>query len=226
MSGAIFVVAVPAFRRPLGVHARWGLLQAYNIGAVRQVEENELIESARSWFKIVESWCHQHDVLLAIALAFVFALVADLIRFGSLARKGVRLIRNKLAEMSEADLRARIDQQQFERARIATYLTSDKAMYMRAFYLLMQTLFMCMLGLVMMMASLMRVPFSFDIVARITRALALGAFGFAVMLCIEGMRLTSWDTKNKINEELARRDEEIEAMKDALQQKVNHRQGS
>ena len=113
------------------------------------------MDTLKPWLSAIELWCHQHDIAPAVILALVFAVIADTVRFGSAIRTMVRIIRNTIAELSEANLRMRIEEQAGVRQRIAAYLTSDNAIYMRAFRLLMKTWFLAVLRLALfLLASL------------------------------------------------------------------------
>jgi hypothetical protein len=77
-----------------------------------------------------EAWefCVHHwpDFVMAI----VFAVIADLLRVGSLIRNGWRHLENKLAEGSTSRLRQRISELECLKATYVSYSSSDKALYL------------------------------------------------------------------------------------------------
>ena len=89
---------------------------------------------------------------LDIALAVVFAIVADLIRIGSLIRAGVRHVKNRLAEQSLARLRKRIDELEKYRATLSLYLNAERALYLHALGMILAVLVsMCFAGIVLVL---------------------------------------------------------------------------
>src|ERR1700687_4713532 len=70
------------------------------------------------------------DLLIAIVLAFVFAVVVDLLRISSGIQAGARWLKDKAAESSVREINQRIAQQEKYRNRLQSYLDSDKAYYL------------------------------------------------------------------------------------------------
>jgi hypothetical protein len=149
---------------------------------------------------------HWPDVVVAIFLA----VLADVLRIGSLLRTAVRHLKDKLAEQSAEGWRTRIANQQQYRDRIAEYLGSDKALYLDA--------------LQMIMVVLMFVAFAIGILAIGNFFPGILSFNALAALCaliaivcgIQGIQRTYLDTPSKISTVVADLDKEIAAMKAKL----------
>lgn len=86
------------------------------------------------------------DIGLAIVLAVVFAIIADLMRIGSRIREAIRHFKNRLAERSVARLRARIKYLERERSGLAALLASDKGLYLQTLRSILTVLLLASLG--------------------------------------------------------------------------------
>ena len=148
------------------------------------------MDTLKPWLSAIELWCHQHDIAPAVILALVFEVIADTVRFGSAIRTMVRIIRNTIAELSEANLRMRIEEQAGVRQRIAAYLTSDNAIYMRAFRLLMKTWFLAVLGLALFLLASLGPYNNSELFRRIVMLQGIAVFG----RCNDARAILHWSS--------------------------------
>ena len=66
---------------------------------------------------VISFWYrHWLDLVVAIVLALVFAVIADLLQVGSRLRAGIRHIKNRAAEQSVKQLKQRIKELESYRA--------------------------------------------------------------------------------------------------------------
>jgi hypothetical protein len=146
-------------------------------------------------------------------VALVLAVIVDSLRIGSLIRTGVRRIQDRLAEQSTASLRTRIQNQEGYRTTLASYLTSDKGLYLHTLGMVLVVLLLMCVGTVILLLERMVPERGVDL-------LALGIFAIAIVFCVHGIRLASLDTRPKVEELLAKLDAEIAAMKAKLDGKT------
>jgi len=78
----------------------------------------------------VGTWlaANERDLVIAFIFAIIGAVVWDVLKTGSLT--GVRQLRNRLSDVSVSRLRKRIKQIETYRDRIASFGSSDKALYL------------------------------------------------------------------------------------------------
>jgi uncharacterized small protein (DUF1192 family) len=84
---------------------------------------------------------------LDIVLALVFALIADLVRVGSIARGIARQFKNKLAEYSTARLQKRIATLESQKRNWLEYLASDKPVYLETMRYILFVLYFVSAGI-------------------------------------------------------------------------------
>lgn len=70
------------------------------------------------------------DIVIALVLAVIFAVIVDAMKVGSGIRAAIRHVRNRLAERSIEKLRKRLDELKKGKARLVECLTSDRALYL------------------------------------------------------------------------------------------------
>lgn len=133
-----------------------------------------------------------------IVLAVVLAVIADLLGIGSRLRTGIRHIKNKLSERSARRLRERIKQLEAQRARYAAYLSSDKALYLATFQIVIVILTFMALG-----AGITILPI------RGINLVSAFCYFVAVIGGIQGFKISALDTRAKVSEMVAKLDSEI-----------------
>lgn len=151
------------------------------------------------------------EILIAVLLAAIFAVVADALSVGSAVRASIRQMRNRLAERSFTRIRNRIKQLNLQRSGVALYASSDKALYLNTLRLLLGMLVLGFTGIaVMIFPSVMGLYFPG------VRLIALLLFAMAVVIGIYGITLTALDTREKVAELLEKLDSEIDGLKKKL----------
>ena len=150
------------------------------------------------------------DIVLAVGLAAVFAVVVDLLRVGSRIRNGTRHLKNKLSERSVARLRKRIAELEQYRDRVALYLSSDRALYLTALGIILGVLTFISSGAIIAILDRLGAIPNGDI-------LTLMPFAIAIVLAVYGMRLASLVTPEKVSELIATLDADIADLKAKLQ---------
>jgi hypothetical protein len=151
-----------------------------------------------------------------ILLAFLFAVIVDLLSFRSRIFALVHYIKNRRSERSVARLQERITQLEKQRDSYTSYLHSDKALYLANFHTLFGVL------LVIAIAAALNVLSGMQPVFGTLPAFPLGLFSvlfyfLAVVLSIQGITTASLDTREKISESIAKLDSEIADLKKKLQ---------
>lgn len=145
---------------------------------------------------------HPEEIVWAAIFAFVIWMIVDPWGSDSRIRALIRHIKNKLSEQSAVRLRKRIAELQKAREVIAVYLTSDKALYLAQFRMVMVVLLLICVGAALgLLGQFVRSP-DFGM-------LGIAVYGFAVILVLFGIQFSLLDTRQKVAELLAKRDEEI-----------------
>src|SRR6267154_27909 len=90
---------------------------------------------------------HKHEIVWA----FIAAAVLESLRFNSFIGRGIRFLKNKLAEQSVERLQARIVGLDKYRDSLKTYLVSDKAHYLVTLRALIAILMFMAIGAVLIM---------------------------------------------------------------------------
>ena len=152
-----------------------------------------------TWHRLI---AHPEEIVWAAIFALIIWMIADPWVGDSRIRALIRHIKNKLSEQSAARLRKRITELQKARDVIALYLTSDKALYLAQFRMVMVVLLLICVGAALgLLGQLVRSP-NFGV-------LGIAMYGFAVILVLFGIQFSLLDTRQKVAELLAKRDEEI-----------------
>ena len=105
--------------------------------------EPDMEQLRRFWLYAVN---HPEDIAWAAVFAFVFWLISDLLSRDGLVRRGFRIAKNKLSERSVSKLRERIKLLEKQRDDIAAFLSSDKALYLNTFRIVIAMLVMIAIG--------------------------------------------------------------------------------
>ena len=163
---------------------------------------------------------HREEIWWALLFAVIIGLILEFLSVGSRTRSGIRLIKNKLAEHSVADLRKRIDALQRSRDYYVSFLSSDKALYLSTFQVVLLDLLFISIGSAILV---------FDHIESLRNAFPLvrsldiwggGFFIFAVATSLYGLRLTSLVTREKIAEVVAKIEVEISGLQAKLEAKI------
>ena len=149
---------------------------------------------------------HPEDIAWAAFFAFFFWLIFDLLSRDGRVRTGFRLIKNKLSERSVAKLRERIKQLEKQRDNVAAFLTSDKALYLNTFRILIAMLVMISVG-----AGITVLGESFPISP--FNVFAVIFYAVAATIGIQGAKISALDTREKVTEMVAKRNAEIADLK-------------
>lgn len=163
--------------------------------------------------KLWELWLrYWPDLVIAVVLAFVFAVVVDLLRISSGIRASVRWLKDKAAESSVREINQRIAQQEKYRNQLQSYLDSDKAFYLAMLRNIVGLLlFMCIAGVVVILSKIKYVGFP---PAPAGELIALAALGIAITSGAYTMQLGSYDN-SKFTELIKKLDVEIAKLKEA-----------
>jgi hypothetical protein len=156
---------------------------------------------------------HPADIGWAAFFGLVFALILDVLDREGRIRTGHRLLKNKIAERSVAKLQERIKQLQIFRDTLATYLTSDKALYLSTFRVIIIMLVVITIG-----AAVSALGGTFQI--RGAGLFAVFVYALAVAIGIQGIKLSSLDTHDKILKMIAERNDEIADLEKKLEAMV------
>jgi hypothetical protein len=151
------------------------------------------------WGFIVSHW-------FEVVLALIFAVIAELLRIRSRLGTVLRHIKNKQSERSARLLRERIKQLETQRDQYAAYSTSDKALYLATFRVVIGILTFMALG-----AGLAVLP-----IRGINLVVAFCYFT-AVIVAIQGFNLSALDTKAKVSGMIAKLDSEIGELQKKLE---------
>src|SRR5579864_7170000 len=134
-----------------------------------------------------------------IVLAAVFAIIIDLMRIGSRTGTWVRHIKNWLSERSAAKMRRRIKLLEKQKAQYLSYATSDKALYLYTFKMLMLILaLMNGSGFLIAIREMLMMTAGTAEFGRLMNFYVVMASLTALLVAIGGMKITSWDTRDKI----------------------------
>jgi hypothetical protein len=169
------------------------------------------------WNYVVQ---HSIEIVVAVVLALVFALIMDFLQPASRLGAAVRHYKNWHSERSMAALRERIARQERYRNTVASFLASDKSLYLVTLqYIIAMLLLMCMAAAIVIVGQLMqRLAPSPDSGLRVVGLLPLVLAG---VLGVYGLRTASWDTHARVSDVVAELDKEIGEMKAKLEAKTD-----
>jgi hypothetical protein len=157
---------------------------------------------------------HRVDLVVAAAFALVFAVIIgvmiELVGLGALIRNAVRHFKNKQSERSATRLRERIKLLEAQRDRYTAYLTSDKALYLATFRIV--------IGILMFMATGAGIM-AFDEVIPVPRVGLVGIFCYFIAFIIgaQGFTISSLDTREKVSQMITKLEAEIADLKNKLE---------
>jgi hypothetical protein len=158
-----------------------------------------------------------HELWIAGVLALVFAVIADLMRIGSRLRDGARRFKNRLSEYSAGNILKRIKVLEREKNRYLSYVASEKALYLYTFRTLMGILaLMSGSGFLIGIREMLLMNAETAEFGRLMTIYVMMLFFSAFMFAVGGMKVTSWDTSDKIMVQVGKLDKEIEKLQDKL----------
>jgi hypothetical protein len=97
---------------------------------------------------------NERDLVIAFIFAIIGAIVWDVLKTGSLT--GVRQLRNRLSDVSVSRLRKRIKQVETYRDRIASFESSDKALYLAVLLHVVGMLTMICMTIILLIVEYLR----------------------------------------------------------------------
>jgi len=146
-------------------------------------------------------------------VALVLAVLAETLRIGSLIRRGVGYIKNKLAEQSVGRLRKRIAKLEFYRETLKSY--ADKAMYVGTLrVILIMLVYMCIAGLIVIadsMGFILQGKFLASCILATTIGMGAGALRYYAL---------DADIKLKFERLITKLDKDIASLRDKLQKRT------
>jgi hypothetical protein len=158
---------------------------------------------AMNW--LIEHWI---DVVVAIVLAVVCAILVDLLRVSSRVREGARWVKDKAAKSSVTRVNQRIAEQEKYRNTLQGYLGSDKLIYLAMLRSIVGLLlFMCIAGAILILGRLGLIVFPG------TELMAFGALAIAIAAGVSTIQFGSFDS-SKMLELINKIDSEILALKE------------
>jgi hypothetical protein len=169
------------------------------------LEMTPLLE--RFWSYIL---AHPDDIGWAAFFGLFFALLLDLMSADGRVWTGIRHVKNKLSERSVARLRKRIEELKGLRHGIAEFLSSDKALYMATFRVVVAMLICVAVGAGLGEIADMLLPSPFGV-------FALFWYGLAVFIGARGTKIVELNTRQKVTAMLEKRDAEMADLQQKLE---------
>lgn len=145
---------------------------------------------------------HPSDIGWAAFFALFFALILGLLDRQGRVRTGIRHLKNRWAEQSAARLGKRIKELQAQRDRYAAFLTSDKALYLATFRIVIGILVAIAVGAGFMVLTEMFPRSGLSL-------MAIFFYFLAVVLGVQGVKISSLDTPAKVIATVIKLNEEI-----------------
>lgn len=144
-------------------------------------------------------WHHlisrKEDLIGAVTLALIFAIIVDFLGVGSRLREGVRGIKNRMAERSILLLKTRIRQlQDYQRN-----LGSDRWVYLFAFQCIFLSLVALSCGALVWIFSISQGVVIYPRLSMNLTGVSLACFGAGGSFAAAGFRHVSHDTREKVD---------------------------
>jgi hypothetical protein len=165
-------------------------------------------DGVRNWLTL-----HSSEIWLAAFFAIVFALVLDVSSPESRVRAGVRHIKNKLSERSVLRLQKRIQQLQVQKDRYVSFLSSDKALYLATFQIV--------IGVLVAIATAAGLTALGEMLSLPFGILAIFFYAIAIIIAFQGFKVSSLDTRAKVTETVVKLESEIAALQTKLAEMIN-----
>lgn len=169
------------------------------------------------------------DWAIGGVMAFVIWVIADLLPVGDSRIKGlVRWIRNKISEQSVAQLQKRIKELEKYRESLKLMMVSDKLLYLVTFRTLFGTLiFMCIGAMLLTLRHSVMLEYAKDVAlaAKLNSFFALDIgtifmFTIAIVVAASGVSTALLDTRQKLEEQIAKYDKNIADLKEILRKQL------
>jgi hypothetical protein len=178
---------------------------------------------------LLHSLMHSPEAwIIGFIAAFVIFVIFDLLPIGDSRIRGlIRWVRNKISEHSTAQLQKRIKELEKYRDSQKLMMASDKLLYLGTFRTILGTLIVMCVG---MMFLTLRHSVVLENAARGDPNAAdtlflfdLGTilvFALAMVIAIAGVGMASLDTRSKLEEQISKYDQEINALKEILKKRL------
>jgi len=163
---------------------------------------------------------YERDLIVALIFAIIGAIVWDILKTGSVA--GVRQLRNRLSDVSVSRLRKRISQIETYRDRIASFGSSDKALYLAVLQHVVVMLAMVSMAILLLIFEHAAEvgPFSNSILVVGPRGgfavLSACILFIAAVLGINATRISDLNTADAVSKKVNEIDSEIAGLKSKL----------
>ena len=166
------------------------------------------------WNLLHRAWAYvsTHPDVIGWAAFFglSFAAIFDVLDPNGRIRTGIRHIKNRLSEHSAEKLRKRVAALEARRNTIASYLDSDKALYLTVLRIMLVIL--VAIGGGNATAQFKNLLGTGPVVL-----LSLFFYGLAILGGIQGLKTTELDSREKITETITKLDSEIADLRTKLQ---------
>jgi hypothetical protein len=156
---------------------------------------------------------HQTELWIGAVFGAFFALIFDLVSVDSRIRAGIRHIKNKLSEQSVSRLRKRIEQLEAQRNRYASYLSSDKALYL----VTLQGLLLAVICMAFGAACAGIADISRNVLFKLW---SIAFYGGAIPFGFMGIRFALLDSRAKVAKVVEKFDSELLELKTKLGDKT------
>ncbi len=177
-----------------------------------------MTESANSLEILHRFWAYVDAHSAEIVWAVIVGVILDLLTPQGRVRTGIRHIENKWSERSARGLQKRIKQLEINRDQVSAYLASDKTLYLATFRFVIVTLVFIAMGAgIRALIDILPSPPGRPPM----ELLAVLSYFLAIVVGIQGLRISALDTREKISELLAKLQSEVEDLK----KKAGHSQG-
>jgi hypothetical protein len=166
--------------------------------------------------------------VIGVVIGFVIFAIFDLLPLGdSRIRSLIRLVRNKISEHSTAQLQKRIKELEKYRDSLKLMMTSDKLLYLGTFRSIFGTLIVMCIGAILLTfrhsVMLVGIGVLNPRAADSLFVLDLGTifiFSLAGVVAISGVSMAQLDTRQKLEEQIAKYDKNINDLKEILKKQL------
>jgi hypothetical protein len=166
--------------------------------------------------------------VIGVVVGFVIFAIFDLLPLGdSRIRSLIRLVRNKISEHSTAQLQKRIKELEKYRESLRLRIASDKILYLDTFRTIFGTLIFMCIGMILLA---LRHSFMLEYAATTDPrsagtffVLDMGTiliFTIAIMVAISGVSTALLNTRQKLEEQIAKYDKDIDDLKEILKKQL------
>jgi predicted TIM-barrel enzyme len=179
------------------------------------------------WHSLIhspEAW------IIGAVVGVIIAAILDLLPMGeSRIRSLIRLVKNKISEHSTAQLEKRIKELEKYRDSLNRMMASDKLLYLGTFRSIFGTLIVMCFGAILLTFrhSVMLVGIGV-VTPRAADSLfvldlsTIFIFSLAGVVAISGVSMTQLDTRQKLEEQIAKYDNNITDLKEVLKKQLEN----